>query len=316
MSQVKQLGQYKDVEVIVSKKEVTQEEIDQQINSLVANRPQFIEKEGEVAQGDLTTIDFVGLKDGVAFEGGTAQGYQLEIGSGQFIPGFEEQMVGMTKGETRELNLTFPENYGMPDLAGADVIFKVTVHKIEAKKESELNDEFVKSLNDPNMSTVADLEEQMKAHLQTQYNQEYQMEVENVLFAKIIESSEVEVDDNDIEAAMQQHIQHISMELAQQGMPLEQYLQMVGMTMETLRQQLEPAAKNQAIFEAIIDEVVKVENIATTDEEIDQQVQAIAEHNQITKEEVLEKINIEDLKRDFNRMKSSQFIIEHAIINS
>ena len=158
MSKVNQLGQYKGIEVQVKKHVVTQEEVDQRIQELVAQNFTLVEKEGDVTHGDVTTIDFEGFKDGVAFDGGKAEGFQLEIGSGQFIPGFEDKMVGMKKGETRELNLTFPENYGAADLAGADVIFKVTVHKIEVKKESELNDAFVASLKVPNMNTVADLQ--------------------------------------------------------------------------------------------------------------------------------------------------------------
>lgn len=314
MSKVNQLGQYKGIEVQVKKHVVTQEEVDQRIQELVAQNSTLVEKEGDVTHGDVTTIDFEGFKDGVAFDGGKAEGFQLEIGSGQFIPGFEDQMVGMKKGETRELNLTFPENYGAADLAGADVIFKVTVHKIEVKKESELNDAFVASLKVPNMNTVADLQEQMKANIQAQYDQSYRTEKENAIFDVLMKNSDVDVDESDIETAMQQHIQHIRMELANQGMQLEQYLQMMGMNEEVLRQQLQPAAKNQAIFEAIIDEVVTLENIITTDEEIDQQVEAIATHNQMTKEQVLEKVNTEDLKRDFNRVKSSQLIIENAIV--
>ena len=314
MSKVNQLGQYKGIEVQVKKHVVTQEEVDQRIQELVAQNFTLVEKEGDVTHGDVTTIDFEGFKDGVAFDGGKAEGFQLEIGSGQFIPGFEDQMVGMKKGETRELNLTFPENYGAADLAGADVIFKVTVHKIEVKKESELNDAFVASLKVPNMNTVADLQEQMKANIQAQYDQSYRTEKENAIFDVLMKNSDVDVDESDIETAMQQHIQHIRMELANQGMQLEQYLQMMGMNEEVLRQQLQPAAKNQAIFEAIIDEVVTLENIITTDEEIDQQVEAIATHNQMTKEQVLEKVNTEDLKRDFNRVKSSQLIIENAIV--
>ncbi len=130
-----------------------------------------------------------------------------------------------------------------------------------------------------------------------------------------LENCEVEVSQEDIDVAMKQHIQHISMELARQGMQLEQYLQMMGMNEEALRQQLEPSAKQQAIFEAIIDEIVVVENLSTTDEEVDQQVEAIAQQNQMTKEQVLEKVKVEDLKRDFNRVKASQLIIQSANIN-
>lgn len=314
MSQINKLGQYKGIEVQVKKQEVTQEEIENQVQVFVAQNTTLVEKEGEVAHGDITTIDFEGFKDGVAFEGGKGENYQLEIGSGQFIPGFEDQMIGMKKDETRELNLTFPQNYGVTDLAGTDVIFKVTVHKIEIKKEAQLNDEFVISLNIPNMQTVEDLYHQMETSIQAQHDQAYRNEKENKIFEKLIQDSEVDVDENDIHKAMEQHLQHIRTELAQQGISLEQYLQMMGANEEALRQQLEPSAKQQAIFEALIDEVVKVENIMTSDEEVNQQIETLATHNQMSKEDVLSKVNPEDLKHDFNRLKASQLIIEQAIV--
>ena len=140
MSKINKLGQYKEIEVTVQKQNVTPEEVKQQVEALVAQNSTFVEKDGDtVEQGDMTTIDFEGFKDGEPFDGGKADNYKLEIGSGQFIPGFEDQMIGMKKGETKDLNLTFPENYGMADLAGADVVFKVTVHNIEVKKEAEQN---------------------------------------------------------------------------------------------------------------------------------------------------------------------------------
>lgn len=316
MGKVNKLGQYKGIEVKVEKHTATDEEVNQQIEAMVAQNPTFVEKDGEVEHGDMTTIDFEGFKDGIAFDGGKAEGHQLEIGSGQFIPGFEEQMIGMKKGETRDLNLTFPEDYGMADLAGADVIFKVKLHKIENKKDSELNNEFVTSLNVPNMETVEDLQNQIKVQLQSQHDQKYRTDVENAIFDKLIQASDVEVSDEDVQRAMEQHIQHIRMELAQQGMQLEQYLQMTGANEEILRQQLEPSARQQAIFEAIIDEIVTVENITTTDEEVDQQVEMIAQQNQMTKEDVLTRIQPDDLKRDYNRMKASQLVIQSAQINN
>lgn len=315
MSKVNQLGQYKGIEFDVKKTEVTDAELDQQIQAILSQNNQLEDKDGEVVQGDVTTIDFEGFKDGVAFDGGKAEGFQLEIGSGQFIPGFEDQMIGMTKGETRELNLTFPENYGSVELAGADVVFKVTVHNIQVKKEAVLNDEFVASLNNPEMKTVEDLKAMVKASLQQQHDQEYMREKENVIFEQLIKSSDVEVDDADVKKALDQHILHISNELASQGMQLEQYLQMMGTNEEVFREQLMPSAKNQAVFEAIIDEVINVENITTSDDEVNVQIKAIAEANQMTEDQVKEKIDPTALKHDFNRMKAAQLIIENAAEN-
>lgn len=313
MSKVIKLGNYKGIEAEVTKQPVADIEVDNEIQRLVAQSTSLIEKDGDVTNGDVTTIDFEGFKDEVAFDGGKAEGFQLEIGSGQFIPGFEEQMIGMKKGETRELNLTFPENYGAADLAGADVVFKVTVHKIEEKKEAELNDAFVASLNAPGIETIDQLRDNIKASLEAQHEQAFMAAKENAALGKLIDDCEVEVEESDIEKALQQQLQHISMELASQGMQLEQYLQMMGMNQETLLQQLAPSAKQQATFEAIIDEIVAIENLETSDEEANQQVEAIAAHNQVSKEDVLNQIDIESLKRDLNRVKASRLIMDNTV---
>lgn len=313
MSKVIKLGNYKGIEAEVTKQPVADTEVDNEIQRLVAQSTSLIEKDGDVTNGDVTTIDFEGFKDEVAFDGGKAEGFQLEIGSGQFIPGFEEQMIGMKKGETRELNLTFPENYGAADLAGADVVFKVTVHKIEEKKEAELNDAFVASLNAPGIETIDQLCDNIKASLGAQHEQAFMAAKENAALGKLIDDCEVEVEESDIEKALQQQLQHISMELASQGMQLEQYLQMMGMNQETLLQQLAPSAKQQATFEAIIDEIVAIENLETSDEEANQQVEAIAAHNQVSKEDVLNQIDIESLKRDLNRIKASRLIMDNTV---
>ncbi len=313
MSKVIKLGNYKGIEAEVTKQPVADTEVDNEIQRLVAQSTSLIEKDGDVTNGDVTTIDFEGFKDEVAFDGGKAEGFQLEIGSGQFIPGFEEQMIGMKKGETRELNLTFPENYGAADLAGADVVFKVTVHKIEEKKEAELNDAFVASLNAPGIETIDQLRDNIKASLEAQHEQAFMAAKKNAALGKLIDDCEVEVEESDIEKALQQQLQHISMELASQGMQLEQYLQMMGMNQETLLQQLAPSAKQQATFEAIIDEIVAIENLETSDEEANQQVEAIAAHNQVSKEDVLNQIDIESLKRDLNRIKASRLIMDNTV---
>ena len=309
MSKVIKLGNYKGIEAEVTKQPVADTEVDNEIQRLVAQSTSLIEKDGDVTNGDVTTIDFEGFKDEVAFDGGKAEGFQLEIGSGQFIPGFEEQMIGMKKGETRELNLTFPENYGAADLAGADVVFKVTVHKIEEKKEAELNDAFVASLNAPGIETIDQLRDNIKASLEAQHEQAFMAAKENAALGKLIDDCEVEVEESDIEKALQQQLQHISMELASQGMQLEQYLQMMGMNQETLLQQLAPSAKQQATFE----EIVAIENLETSDEEANQQVEAIAAHNQVSKEDVLNQIDIESLKRDLNRIKASRLIMDNTV---
>lgn len=312
MSKVNQLGNYKGIEVKISSRQVSDQDVEQEIQRLLSQKSQLVEKEGPVANGDVTTIDFKGLKDGVAFEGGTAEGYQLEIGSGAFIPGFEEQMIGMEKGETRDLNLTFPENYGAADLAGADVVFQVTVHHIASKVESQLDEEFVKSFQIPDVETIEDFKNKVKESLENQNVQALNAEKENKVLGVLIENSDVEVEDADIQRALDQHVQYVSNELAGQGMTLDQYLSMMGMDQDALHAQLMPAAKQQAIFEAIIDEIIKVESLTTSDEDVDRQVDLMAQQYQMDKKDILEKIDLEGLRRDLNRIQASQLILNTA----
>lgn len=313
MSKVIKLGKYKGIEATVTKNVVTDEQVDAQIQQILAQSNNLVEKEGTVENGDVTTIDFEGFKDGVPFDGGKAEGFQLEIGSGQFIPGFEEQMIGMAKGETKELNVTFPEEYQAPELAGAPVVFKVTVHKIDQKEEAVLNDEFVASLNAPEIKTVDQLKENIKASLETQNEQAFNAAKENAALNALINDSDVEVEDEDVQRAIDQHIQHLSAQLASQGMQLEQYIQMMGMDQNALVEQLTPTAKQQAALEAIVDEIINVEKINTSDEEANEQIEAIAAANNVSAEEVLKQVPVEDLKRDINRMKASQLILTSAV---
>ena len=314
MAKVIKLGQYKNIEVEVELRQITDEQVDHEIETLLKQNPVVLEKEGTVENGDVTVIDFEGFKDGVPFEGGKAEGFELTIGSGQFIPGFEEQMVGMEKGETRDLNVTFPKNYHAEELAGAPVVFKVTVHNILTKKEAELTDEFVAGMGNPLMKTVEEFKSAMRTYLEDGAKQERERLVEDQAFGKLVEESEVELDEADIEDATNKQIQVISQQMMQQGIQLEQYLQMLGMTQESLREQLRPNSMNQAKYMAIIDEIAKIETLGATEEEIDSYFEPIMQSTKQTKEELLQGINYEEFIAEFARFKASRFVIDHVIV--
>lgn len=314
MSKVIKLGQYKGIEYTMQKTDVTEEEIEQQIQMILAQSSSKVEKDGDtVENGDIATINFIGLKDGVAFEGGTGNDYDLEIGSHTFIPGFEEQMIGMKLKETRDLNLTFPENYGVSDLAGQDVVFKVTVSKISVKKESELNEEFVSTLGVPDLKTVDDLKAFIKQGLQQQHDQDALVQKENMIFDTFMTDSEVELDDDAIDNALDRQMSYMANQMASQGMQFEQYLQMTGMDEAALREQMKPSATQQAKLEVLIDEIIKVENIEVTQDVLDEQLDMVGQANQLSKEEVLEKIDLEGFKRDLCRMQASRLIVNNAV---
>lgn len=313
MSKIIKLGTYKNIDVEVAKAPiVTDEQVATEIDGMMANQTSLEPKEGTLENGDIATIDFEGFKDGVAFDGGKAEGFQLEIGSHQFIPGFEEQMVGMAKGETRDLNLSFPENYPAENLAGAAVVFTVTVHEISTKVQAELTDAFIAGLNIPEVATVEAFKGYVRQYLESEANRTHTINKENKIFDTLIATSEVEVDEADIEKAMNGIITHMEVEMQSQGFTLDQYLQMMGMTMDDYKAQLEAPAKQQATFEAIIDEIVRVENINTTEEEVDIQAETIAQNNGIPKEVVYDRVPVENFKRDMNRLKASQLIITSA----
>ena len=308
MSKVIKLGNYKGIEFKVEKVPVSNEEVEQQIQMILTQSSQTEEKDGDtVENGDIATIDFVGLKDDVAFEGGTGNDYDLEIGSGSFIPGFEEQMIGMKVNETRDLNLTFPENYQAEDLAGQDVVFKVTVKKLSVKKEAELNDDFVEGLGVPEIKTVEDLKAYINEGLQQQHDQQYEAQKENTIFDAFMADSEVELDDDAIDEALDRQMSYMANQMMAQGIQLDQYLQMTGM------EQMKPSATQQAKLEALIDEIIAVENIVVTEEVLDEQLNMVGQANQMTKEQVLEKIDLEGFKRDLSRMQASRIIVNNAV---
>ena len=314
MSIIKKLGNYKGIEVEINKPEVTEEEVQSQLDMIVAQTPSYEDKETDIVeQGDMTTIDFEGFKDGVAFEGGKGENYQLGIGSGQFIPGFEDGMVGMKKGETRDINVTFPENYGAKDLAGAAVVFKVTVHNIQTKIESVLNDAFVSKLGIPEVETVDQLKDMIKTSLTSQKEEATEQEFENKVFDILVNDSEVEVTEEEIEKAMSQQIQVMRNQLMQSGMQLEQYLEMMGSTLDQLKEQLKPNAVKQAQFEGIIDAIIEKESISTNDQEAEDELDAIAAANNVSKEEVLKQVTTDMIKENFNRLKATRVILENAV---
>lgn len=316
MSKINKLGEYKGIAVNVVKQCASDEEVNKQIQNFMKSKSATVEKTGKVANGDITTIDFEGFKDGVAFDGGKAAGFKLEIGSHSFIPGFEEQMVGMEKGETRDLKLTFPQDYQAPELAGADVVFSVTVHNIEEKKPATLDDEFVKSLNITDVSNVEEFQTMMKEYVENQFAQNYYAELEKNIFNEVIANSDVEVDEDSIKRATFLYVQNLKSQLAQQGLEFEQYLQMMGTDMEAFFEQLRPSAIQQASFEAIIDEIAQLENIEMSDDEVTEQMERIAEANNVTLDMVKEKIGFDNLKRDLLRMKASKFVIDNANVTN
>lgn len=314
MSKVIQLGKYKGIEVHVPPLEVTEEDVQQEVQRLLSQGSRLVEKEGCIENGDVATIDFEGFKDGVPFEGGKGENHQLEIGSHTFIPGFEEQMIGMKKGESKALALTFPHDYHVADLAGADVIFQVKVHHIARKEKAELDEEFIASFQITDMKTPTDFYEKVKDNLLQQKEHIILNEKENQIFNALIENSQVDVEEADIQMTLEKNVEYVEQQLAQQGIQLTDYLTMMKMDWADLHEQLRPNAIKQAKLEAIIDAIVLAEHMTVSDHEVEQQIDFMSREYHQDKADLMKKIDLEGLKRDLKRVQASQLVLNSACV--
>ena len=231
------LGQYKGLKATIPYIAYTDDDINSQIATLLSGNPIRESKKGPVEMGDTAVIDYEGFKDDVPFDGGKAEKYPLGIGSGAFIPGFEEQIVGMQIGDSRDINLSFPEQYHAPDLAGKEVVFKVKLHDIYTEKPAELNDEFAVSLEIPGVSNV----DELKAHIGEFLDYQVQMKKTDAsreqIYDQLLENCSCIVTPEAVSAAVEMQIQQMAAQLAQQGVSVEQYAQMTGKTMDQMREE-------------------------------------------------------------------------------
>lgn len=283
-----ELGQYKDLEVAKGEVEVTAEDIEAALKNY---QEQFAElavkaEDGAVETGDTATIDFEGFVDGEAFEGGKGEAYPLEIGSGSFIPGFEDQLVGLKSGEEKDVVVTFPENYGAENLAGKEATFKCKVIDIKSKTLPEIDDELAKDVNIDGVDTLDQLKEHVEKDLTTRKESEVENKFNEDLFKAIIDNSKVEESAAMIEGEVQQLLQEIEMNLQQQGMNFELYEQFTGQSKDMIAQNVRPQAVDRFKLNAILAQIVKAEGLENTAEEIEAELQMIADTYQRELEEV------------------------------
>ena len=308
------LGQYKEIEVTVTPVKYTEDDLKRQLDYMLAQNPKKIAKD-VIAEGDSAIFDFKGMKDGVAFPGGTAEGYEMVIGSHQFIPGFEEQMIGMAKGEKKDLNVTFPENYQEASLAGQPVIFEVTVHEIYSKEPAELNDEFVANLSIPEVNTVDELKDYVQDYFVQTANQKTMEQAEDLIMEALLEMTECDIPQDMVDLAIQQQVSRVRQQLAQQGVTLEQYLQMTGGNLDDLKAQLTEAAKKQVKLEMALTKIVELEEIICSDREIEEQYDMIAKQYQMNVQDIKNEITPNQMSKDLCLMKASQVVLQNAKVN-
>jgi trigger factor len=279
------LGEYKDLGIEKEDSEVKDEEIQEEIDRVRNQHGQLVSSDKEVVEeGDFVIIDFEGKKDGEKFPGGSAEEYSLEIGSNTFIPGFEEQLIGAKVGEELELNVTFPEDYNAEDLAGEEVIFDVKVKEIKQKELSELDDEFAKEVSD--YETFDKYRESIEERLQKSKEDNTQREYENKLIEKVSKNAEIDVPNKMVEEELNKMFQNFAQSVSQQGMEVEDYLNYTGTDENGWKEQNREAAENRTRSNLVLETIAEKEGIEISDEEIEEQVNEIAENNDQDPEQI------------------------------
>lgn len=303
------LGEYKGLAYEVAETSVSEEEVDAELKRIQENFAELeVKEEGEVENGDTAVIDFEGFKDGVAFEGGKGENHPLEIGSNSFIPGFEEQVIGMKKEETKDINVTFPENYQAAELAGQPVVFKVTVHEIKAKVLPELNDDLAKDVNAPNVETMEDLKALIRKNQEEQKQQNAENEATNKLISTVVDACEVEIPEIMIKNETDDMIQDYANRLQQQGISLQQFFQITGQNEETLREQMAKDAESKVKLRLVLDAVATQENLEVGEEDIDTEYGLIASQYNMEKDKVKELIPVSSISYDVRLRKALDLI--------
>lgn len=307
------LGEYKNLDVTKDTAIVEDADIDAEISSLQERFADLIVKEeGTVANGDTAVIDFEGFKDGVAFEGGKGESHPLVIGSGSFIPGFEEQVLGMGIEETKDIEVTFPENYQAADLAGAAVVFKVTVHEIKTKELPEVNDELIKLAEISDVETVEAFKEHTRKNLETTKQQQADQKFESELLTKIVEGSTVEIPDVMIEEETDNLVRDFGQRLESQGFSLDQFKQVTGQTDEMIRAEMGKDAHNKVNVRLVLEAIAAEEKIEITEEDVNKELENVASTYNMPIDQVKQLISNDAVSYDLRIRKALELIKESA----
>lgn len=308
------LGKYKAVKIDKIEVAVTDEEVDAEINKERENNARTITVEDRaVKDGDMTVIDFEGFVDGVAFEGGKGENYPLTIGSGAFIPGFEEQLVGAEIGKEVEVNVTFPEDYQAEDLKGKAAVFKCTVHEIKEKELPELNDEFAGEVSE--FETLAEYKEDVKKKLTEKKEADAKNAKEDAVISAIIEDAKMDIPEAMIATQQRQMIEDFAQRIQQQGLSIEQYFQFTGLTPEKFMEQTKPQAERRIKSRLVLEAVVAAEKIEASDEEFNAELEKMASQYQMDIEKIKSMVGeheTKQIKEDIAIQKAVEFVVSSA----
>ena len=304
------LGEYKGLTAHKHEVTVSEEDIDNEMKPYVDRATRLVTVDRAAENGDTVVIDFEGFKDGVPFEGGKAEGYSLELGSNSFIPGFEEQVVGMKSEEEKDLNVTFPENYQAEDLAGKPVVFKVKVHEVKAKELPELDDEFAKDVSE--FDTLKDFRADLADKLKERREKQAESEFKDAVMEQVIANMEVEIPEDMVDYQADKLVEDYARRITAQGIPYETYLSMMGMTPAAMKEQAKESARRQVQVDLALRAVAAAEGIQATDEDKEKEIQQLAEQYSMTVEQVKSVVVEKELEADLCKQKAADLIFESA----
>lgn len=306
------LGAYKELKAEKLSVEVTDEDIDGELKSMQERNSRLIDVTDRAAEmGDTATIDFEGFVDGVAFEGGKGENYPLELGSGSFIPGFEEQVAGHNVDEEFDVNVTFPEEYA-EELAGKEAVFKCSIHEIKAKELPELDDEFAKDVSE--FDTLAEVKEDLKKQISERKEANAKADLENKLLEQVVEGMEAEIPECMFAKRADEMVQEYSYRLQMQGLDLNTYLQYMGQDMEAFKATFNDGAEKQVKVSIALAAIIDAENIEASEEEIDAEAAKIGEQYGMDAEQVKKAVSADQLADDIKRNKAVDLIVNSAVV--
>ena len=306
-----ELGEYKHLGIKKEEVEVTDADVEERLERLLSNQAEWQIKEGEAKKGDIVVIDFKGFIGDEAFEGGEAKGYELELGSGSFIPGFEDQLEGKVAPVDTEVNVTFPENYQVADLAGKEAKFEVTIHDVKEKVLPELTDEFVKEFSKEAASTVAEYKEKLRGEIRVQKEEAAAKAYSDKVISTAVENAKLTVPTKLIDQEVNSMFEQFAGNLSRQGLSFELYEQFTGKGADELKVEMRADAENKIKTSFVLGEIAEVEKVEVTDADIDAEVKELATMYNMTEEGVRTRISVEDLRGELVIQKTVEFLKEN-----
>ena len=305
------LGEYKGIEVAKAVAEVTDEQVEAELKQIAENVASIENVERAAELGDIANINFLGTVDGIAFEGGAAENFDLTLGSGQFIPGFEEQVVGMTIGEQKDVNVSFPADYNAEELAGKAAVFQVKLNKLSVKNVPAIDDELAKDASE--FETLEELKADIREKKLADAQKNIDRTFENAVVEAVAAAATVEVPSALVDLELDNQMNDFAYRLQMSGMKVEDYAKMMGGDLNTMRQAFKPMAEKQALSKLVITKVAEVEGITVSDEELEAEFAEMAKAYELEIEKIKEMVPTEEIKENLQSRKTVKFLVENAV---